>query len=104
MKKTVLLLFTALLIISCNQKNKEIEITTNDSLITNETSEPIESAFSIENISISSADIGVFPFINLPKGLKEMNKPLVREFDVCFFPIDGIKPKVYNSCKYEVIL
>lgn len=90
MKKTVLLLFTALLIISCNQKNKEIEITTNDSLITNETSEPIESAFSIENISISSADIGVFPFINLPKGLKEMNKPLVREFDVCFFPIDGI--------------
>lgn len=89
MKKTVLLLFTALLIISCNQKNKEIEITSNDSLITNETSEPIESAFSIENISISSADIGVFPFINLPKGLKEMNKPLVREFDVCFFPIDG---------------
>ncbi|RRJ91989.1 OmpA family protein [Paenimyroides tangerinum] len=90
MKKTGLLLFTALLIISCNQKNKENEIITNDTLISNETSKPIENSFNIENISVSTADIGVFPFINLPKGLKEMNKPLVREFDVCFFPIEGI--------------
>ncbi len=90
MKKTVLLLFTALLVISCNQKNKENEIITNDTLISNETSKPIENSFNIENISVSTADIGVFPFINLPKGLKEMNKPLVREFDVCFFPIEGI--------------
>jgi len=90
MKKTGLLLFTALLIISCNQKNKENEIITNDTLISNETSKPIENGFNIENISVSTADIGVFPFINLPKGLKEMNKPLVREFDVCFFPIEGI--------------
>ena len=90
MKKTVLLLFTALLVISCNQKNKENEIITNDTLISNETSKPIENGFNIENISVSTADIGVFPFINLPKGLKEMNKPLVREFDVCFFPIEGI--------------
>ena len=90
MKKTGLLLFTALLVISCNQKNKENEIITNDTLISNETSKPIENGFNIENISVSTADIGVFPFINLPKGLKEMNKPLVREFDVCFFPIEGI--------------
>ena len=90
MKKTGLLLFTALLVISCNQKNKENEIITNDTLISKETSKPIENGFNIENISVSTADIGVFPFINLPKGLKEMNKPLVREFDVCFFPIEGI--------------
>ncbi|WP_177764268.1 OmpA family protein [Flavobacterium sp. I3-2] len=90
MKKTGLLLFTALLVISCNQKNKENESTTNDSLVTNEVSKPIETGFNIENISVSTTDIGVFPFINLPKGLREMNKPLVREFDVCFFPIDGI--------------
>ena len=90
MKKTGFLLFTALLVISCNQKNKENESTTNDSLVTNEASKPIETGFNIENISVSTTDIGVFPFINLPKGLREMNKPLIREFDVCFFPIDGI--------------
>lgn len=90
MKKLSILLVTAILVISCNEKNKENEIITNDTLVTNEDSKPIEEKFNIENIAISTAEIGAFPYINLPKGLREMNKPLIREFDVCFFPIDGV--------------
>ncbi|WP_149524511.1 OmpA family protein [Sphingobacterium hotanense] len=46
------------------------------------------------HIATSSADIGIFPFINLPKGLKEMNKPLLSEYEVCFFPLAGVMTPV----------
>jgi OOP family OmpA-OmpF porin len=34
--------------------------------------------------------VGDFPFFTLPKGLKNQNKPLQKNFDVCFFPINGV--------------
>lgn len=46
------------------------------------------------HIAPSSAEIGVFPFVNLPKGLIEMNKPLMGDYDVCFFPIAGVMTPV----------
>lgn len=45
--------------------------------------------FNVEDIPVSSADLGDFPFFSLPEGLKSMNKPFEKKFDVCFFPLDG---------------
>lgn len=49
-----------------------------------------KNGFKIENIPYTTAKLGEMPFFTLPKGLKSMNKPLERDFDVCFFPINGI--------------
>ena len=57
--------------------------------------------FDINTIEISNADLGDFPFFSLPKGIKEQNKPVKRNFDKLFFPIDGvmspIEGKVYKT-------
>lgn len=97
MKKTVLILGLSALIISCNQANKQQENNESNAVETSveanegKTEEANSSAeFNIENIPFSTADIGDFPFINLPEGLESMNKPLERKFDVCFFPINGV--------------
>lgn len=45
-------------------------------------------SFAIENIPFSDADLGDFPFFNLPKGLEAIGS-LQKNFDVCFFPVDG---------------
>lgn len=97
MKKTAIILGLSALIVSCNQANKQQENnepnTVENSVEANEvkTEEANSSAdFNIEDIAFSTADIGDFPFINLPEGLRSMNKPLERKFDVCFFPINGI--------------
>ncbi|KUF42248.1 OmpA family protein [Myroides marinus] len=93
MKKTTFLLASALLVMACNQKNKETDTTNTpvEQSSTN-TEEPVKesTSFKIENIPYSEAEIGAFPFFTLPKGLKEMNKPLQKNFDVCYFPIEGI--------------
>ena len=98
MKKTVLILAFSALIISCNQANKQQENNESNAVETSveanegKTEEANSSAeFNIENIPFSTADIGDFPFINLPEGLESMNKPLERKFDVCFFPINKIR-------------
>lgn len=46
--------------------------------------------FNIEDIPLSTQDIGEFPFINLPQGLRPLNKPFERKFDICFFPINAV--------------
>lgn len=96
MKKTTLLLASASLIIACHNSPKQEQNNTQDSVENtssiNESNaaNPSTTTFDIKKIPVSTSDIGDFPFITLPKGLEETNKPLVRHFDICFFPIDGI--------------
>lgn len=96
MKKNALLLASTVLFLACNNSPKEGESQQLDSASTtvtdssNETSDSSATTpFDITRLPLSTADIGDFPFINLPQGLEEMNKPMVRNYDVCFFPVDG---------------
>lgn len=96
MKKTILILGLSALTISCNQSTKQSESKTNSTEISIEsnqskTEEANASAdFNIENIPFSTADIGDFPFINLPEGLEADKGAIESKFDVCFFPINGV--------------
>lgn len=86
---------TAILTLSCSQETKErnghAQIDSTAEQSTNAEASTISNLkLDMNRIALSEADIGVFPFINLPDGLEEMNKPLIREFDLCFFPIDGV--------------
>lgn len=96
MRKIAIIVGLSALIMSCNQVKKQQE--NNESQVIETSIEANEfkteevnssTEFNIENIPFSTGDIGDFPFINLPEGLKSMNKPLERKFDVCFFPING---------------
>lgn len=97
MKKTALLVVSTALFISCNNSPKGDQENQLDS-VTNANQETPAVAtgnastakFDIQSIPMTTADIGDFPFINLPQGIEEMNKPMLRKFDVCFFPIEGI--------------
>lgn len=97
MKKTVLILGLSALIISCNQANKQQENNESNAVETSveanegKTEEANSSAeFNIEDIAFSTTDIGDFPFINLPKGLEARKGAIQKNFDVCFFPINGV--------------
>lgn len=91
MNKLFIVAIAATLIVSCNNKTEEKK-TDNVAVDTNQNQENTiaDNEFDINEIPFSTADIGDFPFINLPQGLQEMNKPLVKEFDICFFPINGV--------------
>lgn len=105
MKKASLLFALATIIFSCNQtpkENQDREVSNEQAEQTSskeETSKPAEN-FKIENIPYSDSDLGNFPFFTLPKGLKAQNKPLQKNFDVCFFPINGtmspVEGKLYK--------
>jgi OmpA-OmpF porin, OOP family len=91
MKRTIVLLITSVSILACNKTQKENQ---GNEISKTQTVQPTndaesENKFDIEHIPYSIADLGSFPFLTLPKGLKEMNKPLKKGFDVCFFPING---------------
>ena len=96
MKKTALILGLSALTVSCNQSAKNQEIVTDPTEVTVETNEVktneanIVADFNIEDIPFSTADIGDFPFINLPEGLEAHKGAIEKKFDVCFFPINGI--------------
>lgn len=91
MNKLFSVAIAATLIVSCNNKTEEKK-TDNVAVDSNQNKENTiaDNGFDINKIPFSTADIGDFPFINLPQGLQEMNKPLVKEFDICFFPINGV--------------
>lgn len=92
MKKITLLFVTGLVMFACKQpmnENKDSVGATeanssNDSVKSSSTID-----FNIENVPYSEADLGYFPYFTLPKGLKPLNKPLQKNFDVCFFPVNG---------------
>ncbi len=96
MKKTILILGLSALTVSCNQSTKQSESKTDSTEVSIEsnqskTEEANSSAeFNIENIPFSAADIGDFPFINLPEGLEADKGAIESKFDVCFFPINGV--------------
>lgn len=102
MNKLFIVAIAATLIVSCNNKTEEKK-TNNVAVDTNQNQENTiaDKGFDINKIPFSTADIGDFPFINLPQGLQEMNKPLVKEFDMCFFPINGVmtpfEGKIYKT-------
>lgn len=97
MKRTAFLLASACLFGACNNNPKEELSHQQDSTSNTEitgstpTTQPqTPERFDIQSIPLTTADIGAFPFINLPEGLKERSKPLIKKFDQCFFPIDGV--------------
>ncbi len=96
MKKTALLFAAVILVVSCNPKVKQSEKAETSTEVPEQADNAQKPAgdtsvsFKIEDIPFSEADLGDFPFFTLPKGLKEQNKPLQKNFDVCFFPVKGI--------------
>jgi len=93
MKKITFLLIVATIVTSCTKTTKtETTIVVKDTINQekNDEASKADAAFSIENLPVSAADIGDFPFFTLPKGLTNQNKPLQKNFDVCYFPVNGI--------------
>lgn len=97
MKKPLLVILIAQLLFACGDKpDSQSPQVTNDA-VTQPTTNTSDSsvvqqtaAFDINAIPISTSDVGDFPFFTLPKGLSNQNEPLIKNFDVCFFPIDGV--------------
>ena len=92
MKKITFLFVVTAMVTSCTKTTTtETTIVVKDTISQEEIGDEVKTdeAFSIENIPVTTADIGDFPFFNLPKGLKSQNKPFQKNFDVCFFPING---------------
>lgn len=94
-----LLLFTLVLFAGCNSSNQNkntdkveesVDITSDAQTNQVQLGQEETIGFDINAIPISNADIGDFPFFTLPKGLKNQNKPLQRDFDACFFPVGGV--------------
>ncbi|QLC65732.1 OmpA family protein [Flavobacterium sp. LPB0248] len=94
MKKISLLMAIALIFFSCDKKAKENQDNKTSESQTTEEVQKKENAsagkINIEDIPYSNSDLGEFPFFTLPKGLVNQNKPLQKNFDVCFFPVNGI--------------
>lgn len=94
MKKTTLLFASASLLVACNNNPKQTQDNNQDSITSSQTTSTTEpqasGTFNIENIPVITSDIGSFPYFTLPKGLKPMNRPFLKNFDVCFFPVNGI--------------
>jgi len=77
----------SLIILSCNKGSSENH---SNEISKNKKKQPtinvaLDNKFDIERIPYSTANLGDFHFFTLPKGLIEMNKPLKKNFDVCFF-------------------
>ncbi|SFJ42480.1 OmpA family protein [Myroides guanonis] len=99
MKKTILVLVGSIMALACNQTPKQLETPENkmEQTYQDDLPNPVNNTirqFNIDSISFSEADLGDFPYFNLPKGLVAQNKPLQKKFDVCFFPIDGVMTAV----------
>lgn len=92
MKKVTLLLAVATMMLSCNQtpKQNQDSTTVTDQAEVKEQDSAAAKSFNIADVPFSTADLGDFPFFSLPAGLQEQNKPLLKKFDVCFFPINGV--------------
>ncbi|GAA4175546.1 OmpA family protein [Sphingobacterium ginsenosidimutans] len=104
MKRTVLLFALAAVVVSCNQKPKETAaspVVQQDTLMTeNSTKKDTSATLDLASIPYSDADIGVFPFFTSPKGYKEMNKPINKDYDICYFAINGVM-KPYEGRLYK---
>ena len=99
MRKLTLLLSTTILLCSCNKSETTTDVKTNEEILSD--SIQVSNSFSIEEIPFITNEIGDFPFFSLPENIEEMNKPLLRDFDVIYFPIKDqylpIEGKVYKA-------
>lgn len=96
MKKSTLLFAAAVatMMLACNQvpkenKNTEGSEIQSEQLSENNLDESIV-VFDINKISISDKDLGNFPFFTLPEGLIAESNSMKKNFDVCYFPVNGI--------------
>jgi len=96
MKKIALLFVAGLTLISCKQTPKEEDSMTVEQQedATTTTTSVEETTLDLSKITYTTADIGDFPYLALPKGVIELNKPLLKDFDVCFFPVKGVMTEV----------
>lgn len=99
MKKIALLFVAGVAFISCKQTPKEentpvVEQQEEVPTTATETTTAVETTLDLTKIPYTTADIGDFPYLALPKGIKELNKPLLRAFDVCLFPVNGVMTEV----------
>ncbi|MBB1140486.1 OmpA family protein [Myroides sp. WP-1] len=95
MKRIFVVCALAGFLVSCTKKTTDSSaIESNTPVVEQKQEEVVENQkgqkFDIESIAVSDADIGDFPYFTLPSGLRHLNKPLQRNFDVCFFPVDGV--------------
>lgn len=97
MKKIALLFVAGVAFISCKQTPKEEQVPgveQQEEATTTAAESAPETTLDLTKIPYTTADIGDFPYLALPKGIKELNKPLLREFDVCLFPVNGVMTEV----------
>lgn len=71
-------------------EDTESGISGSESLDSEEISSEKKAAFDINELPVSDAELGDFPFFSFPEGFKALNKPITRKYDVIYFPIDGV--------------
>lgn len=87
---------------SCNQPSKQTNHTTSEAVQAagdenkEKTSTPVTGGFNIQDIQVSDAKLGDFPFFSLPKNIEYLNNPLQRDYDEIYFPLgkDGKLEKI----------
>ncbi|MBE8714354.1 hypothetical protein [Sphingobacterium hungaricum] len=91
---------SSMFVVSCNSE-KKAKTTGKDSSAVVSTAEDIkpndtavDSTFNINKIAVSEMELGTFPYIEFPKGMVPLNKPLLRDFDKIFFPLEGVMTPV----------
>ncbi|WP_158961718.1 OmpA family protein [Myroides fluvii] len=99
MKKIALLFVVGVALMACKQTPKEetetvLEHQDGSTTQETETTPAVQAELDLSKIPFTTADIGDFPYLALPKGVKELNRPLLRDFDVCFFPVQGMMTEV----------
>lgn len=81
-------LICLILATACNNKQEEKQ---KEDVVSKEIQSSGDASKSTQDtIAVSTADLGEFPFFNFPDGLKSMNKPIQRKYDMLYFPIDGV--------------
>nr|WP_315034111.1 OmpA family protein [uncultured Chryseobacterium sp.] len=95
MKKILIILSIGALLAACNKKTEQKKDSSHDTItignnITTEKPSGETSNFDINSVPVSTAEVGDFPFFNLPKGLAFQNKPIQRSYDMLFVPLNGV--------------
>ena len=87
-----LLLGSSIILSSCSKKEKnneeisEVILQKNDTISAKDTAKTIQ-LFDINTITVSTFELGEFPYLELPKNIQYQNKPINRDYDDLYFPI-----------------
>ncbi|GAB3019137.1 hypothetical protein GCM10027051_25280 [Niabella terrae] len=97
LKKSIVgLLAVSIFSLGCNNGDAEksspetaaAETASTDTVPGQATTQPANS-FDINSIPVSDKELGTFPYLVLPQEYKPQNKPIQRDADLLYFPIDG---------------